>query len=292
LNVDANREIRRYLDEHGGTYTTEALRKGLLAAGHDPAAVEVAIGEWAAARLSAGMAQDDQRRFGRWAFGLHLGALVAMVVILVALKGGSALGIGLGGAGILAIPLLIAWWISSTVGGQLLRRTGLLVALILPALSALALGGTCLAVLNAQVPAPARNGSVHLQISPPLAFDGSGPAGCYVAQGGGGVQVNSQGLGTLGGKTVIVGIYWSRETAETPKGTSPTFVSITLNPVSATQPSEGFVATAQSRFEVDATADGLAGTVRFFDLVNELDPLASAEITRDTLSGSVTWSCS
>jgi hypothetical protein len=225
-----NPEIQRYIDEHGATYTPQALRKGLVEAGHDPAAVDAALRAWAEAHAGRG-APDGGRTFGRWAVRLHLAALAATFLLLIAIKGVGVAGTALIGVAVLAVALLIGWAISSRIGRALLPRTGVVVALIAPAISALLLGGTCFGLLNVAIPTPPRQGSVHLQIDAPLAFDRSGSASCYV-QGTGSVLINSAELGTLDGRIVITQVNVFGSGKANPAGT--TDLSISLNPISAT----------------------------------------------------------
>jgi type IV secretory pathway VirB2 component (pilin) len=212
-----NPEIKAYLDEHGATYTPEALRRALVDAGHDPATVDLALREWQANRAGSDHSKEDRRTFGRWAFALHLGALVAMFALVVLLKGTTAIGLAVIAAVVLGIALLIGWAISSLIGRALLPRVGLVIALVVPLISALALSGTCVALMNASIPTPPRNGSLHLQILPPRTFDRTGMAACYLREGGGGVEVNSQELGTLDGKGVGVNLAWYGNGGSTPK---------------------------------------------------------------------------
>ena len=140
-------EIQEYLARHGREYTPEALRRGLVDAGHDPAEVDEALDEW---RATGGGSSPDAaaRTFSRWAFWLHVAALVAMFVLVLAANGFDAFGLATFGALVLILFLLLGWVISSWIGRALLPRTGLAVALVFPAVSALLLGGTCVALLG------------------------------------------------------------------------------------------------------------------------------------------------
>jgi len=282
-----NPEIKRYLDENGGTYTPEALRRGLVDAGHDPVIVDAALREWQADQAGSDRGQDVRRTFGRWAFALHSGALVAMFAVILILKGTDAIGIASIAAVVLAIALLIGWAISSLIGRALLPRAGLMIALIVPLISALALGGTCLALMNASIQAPPRNGSVHLQIVTPRTFDGSGAAACYLREGG--VQVNSvDQLGTLEGKGVTLSLAWYDVA---PKDVSSTYVSISLNSNSETEAPEGYSTISGTRLDVDPSADGLSGTMAVEGLAPEPIERPPGEATPEPISGSVSWTC-
>lgn len=283
-----NAEIERYLDEHGATYTPEALRKGLLEAGHEPAAIDAAMREWQARRISGSTTSDDRRRFGRWAIWLHLGALVATFVVLVLLKGTDAAGTILLGVGVLAVAMLIGWAISSMIGRALLPGAGTTVALIVPAISAVALGGTCFALLNSTISAPPRDGTIDLEISAPLTFDGSGAADCYVGEGN--VQLTSQDLGTLEGRPVFTYVTWYPEgDPGKPGPVGGTQISISLGPSSETDPPRSWTMSPDTELVVDASADGLTGTAEFDNLAPEVEN--PGDQVPEPISGSVSWTC-
>jgi hypothetical protein len=138
-------EIEAYLREHGARYTTEALRSRLVAAGHDPGEVDAALQETEVARAPL---LSDRQTFGRLALWLHVGALVVVVVLVVIINGVQALGLALIAAVVLALFLALGWAVSSLIGRALLPHTGLVVALIVPVVSALALGGWCLSIMG------------------------------------------------------------------------------------------------------------------------------------------------
>jgi hypothetical protein len=139
-------EIRGYLEEHGDTYTTEALRQGLVEAGHSPAEVDEALQEWRDELGRPPAHGVDRRRLNAWSAGFHVAAFVLLVLlILVTGGGGIYLAIGIG---ILALFLLLGWMISVSIGRWLLPGSGLAVALIAPAASALVIGGTCMAIVG------------------------------------------------------------------------------------------------------------------------------------------------
>lgn len=280
-----NPEIERYLDEHGATYTPEALRKGLLEAGHDPDVIDSAIREWQA-RRTGGIGSDDVRTFGRWAILLHLGALVATFVVLLFLKGVGQAGVLLVGVGVLAVAMLIGWAISSMIGRALLGG-GTTIALIVPAISALLLGGSCFAMLNSVISAPPREGTLALEVSVPFSFDGSGAADCYV--GDGTVQVNSQDLGTLEGRAVSAYVSWYPDDPGAPGPAGGTQISISLGPNAERDMPVSWSMSPDTQLVVEASADGLIGTAEFEDLAPESEFPSSTD--PEPISGSVTWTC-
>lgn len=281
-----NPHIRRYLDEHGATYTPEALRKGLLDAGYDPAEVDAALSGWSPAARSP----DAQARqtFGKWALWLHVGALVAVFVLLVALKGTTAIGSALFGCAVLGVFLVIGWAISSLIGRALLPGTGAVVALIVPAISAIVLGGSCFALLSSAIGTPPRDGTVHLEISEGLTFDGSGTAACYVADGS--VQVNTQDLGAIDGRNVVAYISWYPEGdpgTAAPAGGTQIFIS--LDHTSESDPMRAWSMSPDTQVVVDASPDGRVGTAEFQDLAPEVEN--PTDPAPEPISGTVSWDC-
>jgi hypothetical protein len=286
-------KIKRYLDEHGATYTPEALRRGLLDAGYDAVTVSAALKEWQARQAAKRPEQGDQRIFSRWALRLHLAALVATFVVLLVLKGTPNLGIVVLAAVVLGVTLIIGWAVSSFFGRMLLPRSGIGVALILPAISALALGGTCFALMNGSVSQPPRAGTVQLTLLAPLAFEGSGAADCYIGGGKIGVQVNSRELGTHDGRAVSVYLSWyATPDPAVPTPASGANVSVLLEPPPADgKLPQSYSTVFSTQITVDAAPDALSGTMQFEALVPDPTEESPAESPLEPISGSVTWNC-
>jgi hypothetical protein len=284
--------IKRYLDEHGATYTRDALRSSLVQAGHDPAAVDAALAEWDVALAGAGPDLEKRATFGRWALGLHVAAVVAVFLLIVALKGTTAIGVALLGCVVLGVALVIGWVISSLIGRALLPGAGVIVALIVPAISALVLGGTCFALLNAAVGTPPHQGTVSLEILAPRAFEESGAASCYVDGGSSGVQVNSQQpLGTLDGKAVGVSVSWYGDDPNNPAPASSTSISVFLNAKGEGEGFESFGVIFSTTLEVDVAPDGVTGTIKFVGLAAGPTGAPSEPPSPEVISGSVSWNC-
>lgn len=282
--------IKDYLDQHGETYTRDALRQSLVDAGHDPAAVDAAIAEWEAGRTGAGPDAERGRTFRRWAIRLHVAALVAVFVVLVALKGIPAIGLALLGCAVLAVAMLIGWAISSLIGRALLPRAGLIVALVVPAISALLLAGTCFALLSPAIGTPPRDGTVDLEILAPQAFTGSGATFCYVSTGS--VLIDSKGpVGTLDGKTVSLSLTWYGDAPNNPAPASSTTISVFLDATKEGVIPESFGVIFSTKLEVDVAPDGLTGTIRFEGLASEPIGAPGQPSTPEVISGSVTWTC-
>jgi hypothetical protein len=294
-------EIEAYLREHGATYTSDALRKALIAAGHDPADVDAAIREWEGARAgeatAAAAGTEDQRTFRNGALGVHVGALVAAFLIVIIQNGTDALGIAVIGAVVLAIFLAVGLAISYLIGRALLPRTGAMVALVVPVISAFALGGTCLAIMDGMIPTPATPGFVELQIEPPLSFEGSGAANCFVHQDAAGVSLFAESLGTLDGRVVSVSVDSyappddQNAPAPAPEPGTDVSVYIALNSPSGSEMPIAYAPIFSSRLELDASDDRRSGTITFEGLAPEptegVDPVPS----REPISGILTWAC-
>ena len=281
--------IRQYLEDHGSTYTPEALRKGLLEAGYDPGEVEAAVSGWNALEANAaGVA--GRHAFSKWALWLHVGSVVAVFLIVVALKGTTAIGTALLGCAVLGVALVIGWLISSAIGRALLPHGGVFIALVVPALSAVLLGGSCLALLASAISTPPRQGTVDLSILAPRAFEGSGGANCYLGGGTVGVQVSSQPLGRLDGKDVSVYVNWYGDDPNTPTPASRTDVSVLLEGSAQGQAPESFNTIFSSQFEVDAAPNALTGVIQFTGLAAEpaTEPGPSSP---ELISGTVSWDC-
>jgi hypothetical protein len=143
-------EIESYLREHGDRYTDESLREQLLQAGHAPEDVDAAIRERAAARASAASTgPDERRRFWQLTWGLHVAAwlLLALWVVLQA-EGTFRYGEGAIGLIILGVAMLIGVGISGLIGKGSAQRGNLTAALVVPAISAVLLAGSCFGILG------------------------------------------------------------------------------------------------------------------------------------------------
>jgi hypothetical protein len=245
-------EIETYLREQGATYTPEALRRALVDAGHDPVEVDAALKDWQAGATNPASAKTDLRRFWRWAFGLHLAVLVAIGILSLVI--GSFAGGSWGLLVILAVVLLIGLGISGLVGSGVLRSSGLFVALLMPAISALLIGGTCLALGGSYLlQSPPRTGVMELHIEDPLSFNESGAATCQDFGGTSGFLVSAESLGTLDGSIISVSI-------DASPSLPVTNLSITLSPKSGTERAVYYSVIFSTRVELDASPDGLSGT--------------------------------
>jgi len=215
---------------------------------------------------------------------------VAVFLLLVALKGTTAIGLALLGCAVLGVVLVIGWLISSAIGRAILPHGGVFVALVVPAISAILLGGSCFALLSSSIGTPPRQGTVDLELLAPRAFEGSGSANCYIGGGMMGVQVSSEPLGTLDGKQVSVYVGWYGDDPNNPKPASSTSVSVVFDAHNEGSGAESYGAIFSTKFEVDAAPDALTGVIGFTGLAAEPQgPITTP--SPELISGTVSWDC-
>lgn len=129
-----NPGIRRYLDEHGATYTPEALRKGLLDGGYDPDEVDVALAAFVSERATPPAGRRPARGYVWSVFWIGAVCLLALIgllfsinrnpdkVAVIALFGAILLGV------YLVLGYLIARWMSRRiVPGSVIGWVGVVV---------------------------------------------------------------------------------------------------------------------------------------------------------------------
>jgi hypothetical protein len=286
-------EIRRYLDEHGGTYTADALRSGLLSAGYEAGEVDAALSEWASERGRS--PTDDRRSFGRWSLLIDAATLAVVFGVTVLLIG-TEVGLAVIGVVVLLVFLLVAWAISALLGRFILPRMGLSVALVIPLVLALGLGGTCLALMDGMTPTRPMSGTVDLRIGPPMSFSGSGAARCFVQPGSQASSISADNLGTLDGRTVSLTIDNFTVTtgpgtsAEQAAGPDAPIVSIMFSPESETEPGFGYSTIVSTRMALQNAADARSGTIRFEGLAPEPGGEPGV-LPTGPISGTISWTC-
>lgn len=282
-------EIDAYLRQHGDKYTTEALRRQLITAGYDAADIDAALRETEVGRgPQLAKSRASRSRFWLLAIGLHVAAL-ALVTIWVFIKSYTYAPFA---ATLLALMLLVGLGISGLIGRSFVPRNGLAVALIVPVISAIGLSGICLATISgSSIQVPPRPGVMELRIEPPLSFDGSAVAECYLPPGG--FSVYAPDLGTLDGRLVSA---WLNSAGDPNAQASATgsyravYLSVNLLPRVGTGGETAYGGDAT--FDLDAPSDGYSGSVSFEGLVGQLiEPEASGVAGPDPISGTISWTC-
>ena len=289
-------EIRQYLEENAPTYTPEAMRRMLLEAGHPENEVDAALREWRI-ESSGSISDEDRRAYRRWSAGFSVAALLLVVVVGSVITGPQQFAGVLISAVVLAVFLLVGWALSSVIATVVLPRTNLAVALAVPAVIALSLGGTCLALLDGLTGTPPALGSMEVHIDE-LEFDASGTAFCQRDLEPGSFSVGSQGLGTIDGMPLSVNVDRFDTSGEPNRpapapapGAGGVNVFVYLNPTSESQTGASWGISPDTEVEVEVSPDGRSGTVAFQNLTPEpIGPQINDEFA-DPISGTLTWSC-
>lgn len=119
--------IRRYFDEHGATYTPEALRKGLRDAGHDPAVVDDALAAFASERAATLTGRRPSRAYVWSVFWVCAVGILAFIGLLFSINRNpdKVPAIGLFGAALLVGYVVIGYFIARWMSRRLVPKTAL-----------------------------------------------------------------------------------------------------------------------------------------------------------------------
>lgn len=154
-------EIDAYLLAHGARYTTKALRAQLISAGHEPAEVDAALAETQEARKPQ-LAETQALRSRFWALAFLINFLVLVVATVLVAQSSTFAGAAFL---VLGSAMLLALIVTGNIGRALLHSRGLLVALLVPTVGALLLGGWCVAGMGggsvAPSPSPSGQGGMY-----------------------------------------------------------------------------------------------------------------------------------
>jgi hypothetical protein len=302
MQEGAGDPIRAYITEHRARYTREAIRAQLIAAGHDPSAIDRALEE-AWSRSPSGPTQAgkgaERVQLG-WAVLLYLAGFYVPIWMLVATATSTSSSVAWLIAfvvGYAVVGLLVVGWVARwgpPFGFLAWERTIVGLPLLFALLVGVGFFTTCLGAyrsgLNAALAPLPLDGTVQLQLLAPLAFEGSGGAVCRVNGPGDPVQVDAQELGTLDGRTVTAYLYlYGDGSSSEPTPARNAELSISLNPTSDADRPQSYTMSQATHLVVEASADGLSGTVRFEDLFPQ--PEAPAGAPPEPISGSISWTC-
>jgi hypothetical protein len=282
--------IHDYIRDNRDRYTRDAIRQQLLAAGYDAAQIDAAWAMLDAPDPDATVGERFWGRFWLYLIGINLAALLIVGLLsgLLGAPAGGGVALLVILAIVLAIGALISWGlVAATQPTHLGSGTAIAIGAIIPLLFAFLIGGACYALIGASGAArPTLTGTIELHIEPPLAVDESGVATCYGAVGQSGFSVYTD-LGRSGEP----GISLSIEVHPDAPGRPLPNLYLTLLETPTDQQPSSYSSTPTSRLDVDASTDGLSGTLTFQDLAPE--PLGGPEELpgQETISGSGTWSC-
>ncbi|MEX0626985.1 MAG: hypothetical protein WD402_10605 [Chloroflexota bacterium] len=281
-------EIEEYLREHGATYTTATLRRQLLRAGYQAGEIDAALEETGAARAPQ-LAETKALRSQFW--GL---AFLINLVVLVAVTGMVSGTSPYAGAVfiVLGIAMLIGLGVSGSIGGSLLPGRGLLVALAVPAVAALILGGACYAMMQPSSGSGEQStrgpGTIEVRIDAPLAFSGTGAATCELFPDNFGVS--SSALGSIGDMPVSASVSSTGSPLVQPSdGERNAVVSISLQDTTAGFAYAFGVESMEEGLPMQP-ADGAFGTISFRGL-KQLPTGAGSLDGQESISGTITWTC-
>ncbi|MGH2380229.1 MAG: hypothetical protein ACRDG7_03290 [Candidatus Limnocylindria bacterium] len=295
--------IADYIRANRRRYTRDVIREQLIKAGHAPADIDAT---WAALDAPDPDAVVGEGFWGRfWLFLVGLNVAVFLIVVLATgMLNSIVLAAVLGVA--LSIGALIAWGIVAATGpAQMGRTTAMVIGGLIPLVFALLIGGSCYALVGAigPPPPPPREGVMELQIDPPLDFAGSGAAFCQVHETFPGFSIYpQQELGAINGRPVHASVDsfpadggqdGGPQPAPAPGGELRPNLNmyISLQPRSEADPPQEWFVTPGTQLDLDATPDGLSGTVTFEGLEPvEFEP-AGAGGGGEPISGTITWTC-
>ncbi|MDQ2933464.1 MAG: hypothetical protein M3R49_00525 [Chloroflexota bacterium] len=291
--------IADYIRQHRDRYTRDAIRQRLAEAGYDPAEIDATWVALETERHDQDTASSPRfwRYFWAWVAVTYLVAFVVVVIATGLLARGGMTPVALIYAVALGIALLAAWGIvAATRPTQLGRGTALAIGGVIPLVFALLVGGSCYGLIGTPPPPP-RSGLMELHVEPPHAFDGSGAATCQSTPGGTGFGVRAENLGMLGGSQVSVSIDAFAGSPKAPDAPLPSgafdqvSVYITLLPPSGNEPEAAYNNLTGSGLELDASAEGLVGTVTFPELSSVPVSVKGEPPGADSISGRVSWRC-
>lgn len=292
--------IEAYIRQHRRTYTREALTKQLEDAGHDRAAIDAT---WAALD-----APDPDQPAGEGFWGrfwlILIGVNVAVflgVGFLTGMLGGLAEGGGLiliVFAIVLGLGALIAFAIVAAVGPTKLgRTTATVLAVAIPALFALLIGGACYSIFAGAGPPPA-TGTLELSIEPPREVEASGSATCYGTQQQGGFSIFGEITGS-DGELVIVSIdsfgaepgVIVEPAPAPPEGVPTTNVNLSFGTPTEKGFPQDFHTGPGTSIEVDLVDGGQRGMLTFAGLQPSFIEETGGDEGTERLAGTIAWDC-
>jgi hypothetical protein len=287
--------IADYIRANRARYTRDAIRRQLLAAGHDPAEIDRtwAILDTPDADDVAG--EGFWRRFAVILIGVNIGIflVIGLLTGMLSNVGASAVLLVIF-AVVLAIGALIAWGVVALTGpAKMSPTTATVIGSAIPLFFALLVGGSCYALAGAigPPPPPARSGRMQVQLGEPLNVDRTVEAQCQPSRDAAlGFSVYANLPGAEGrALDISVNVY-----PQAPGADPQPMLFISEAPGSDIDApvawSNEFVPGAAGG--LDVALEGLNGTIRFTDLpAAPMEGPEAPTASPEPLSGELTWTC-
>lgn len=292
-----DRRIADYISANRARYTREAITQQLLDSGYEQAAIDATWAVLDAPDPDDVVGKDFWGRFWLYLIALNVGAflLVGIATQLIPNAVGVAAILGV----VIAIGAAIALGIVALVNPTRLGR-GAAIAIggLIPLFFTFLTAGSCYALMSAIGPPapPPQEGTLTLQIDPPMSLEATGAAWCQPPPSGEdyfNVYTQSTISTSEGPVNVFVGAF-----AETPGGQPVPSVSISfgdINQVEAPlidyQPagggSEGIeLKPGSTATSGSLTFEGFLPSEAFDEEGNPID-----RFDADPISGTISWSC-
>jgi hypothetical protein len=309
-----DQRIADFISANRGKYTREAIRQQLIDTGYSPEAIDAtwAILDTPDPDEAAVAGEGFWGRFFLFLIGLNVAVFLLVALSTGMLSAGQGGGFALAGVfGVaLGIGALISWGIVAAVGPEKLGQTSAtVIGGLVPILFALLIGGSCFALVGSigPPPPPPRDGSIELEIDPPMGFTGSGAAFCQIQENGTGFSIYTPegSVGSINGRPVHVSVDSFSDPSFPEGGPAPApvapggesvpnlYMYIFLGPRSESDPPQEWFVSPDTQLDVDLAPDGLSGMVTFDGLEParfDEEPAAPGN-ELDTISGTVSWSC-
>lgn len=294
--------IADFISANRARLTREAITQQLREAGYEQEAIDAT---WAV--LDTPDADDEVGegfwgRFWMYLIGLNVAAFLLVGLVTRMIPNSPVLAVVLGIA--LAIGVFITLGVVSLIRPTRLGRgAAMAIGATVPLVFTFLIAGACYALVGAigPPPPPPSEGVMELQIDPPIDFAGSGAAYCQRNEGFPGFSIYpQQELGAIGGRPVHASV--DSFPAEGPEGgpvpaplpggeVRPSLnIYVSLQPRSESDPPQEWFMGPGAEVEIDASSDGLSGTVTFEGLEPaQFEPGGTAG--GESISGSISWEC-
>jgi hypothetical protein len=292
-----DRRIADYISANRAKFTREAITQQLLDAGYEQGSIDAT---WAVLDTPD---PDDRVGEGFWGrfwiylIGINVGAFLLVGLLTRMIPNSMGLAAILGIA--LAIGAAISLGLVAVTGPTRLGRgTAIAIGAIVPFIFTFLIAGACYALVGAMGPIapPPQNGTLTLQIDPPMSLEATGAATCQPPPEGEsyfGIYTGTPISSSEGSVYVYVDIY-----PESPGGEPVPSVSIGLSDPAlgpdafvdyqpASGPSAGIeLEPGSTATSGSLTFEGFLPTEAFDEQGQPID-----RFDADPISGTISWSC-